>query len=143
MRTYFRGRRLCHSVSRQICDLGCNRFADFRRLDLSELLESRVPTVLVRWIEQSSQGNAAIEPRLEVQARYVAEVDEGTRGSVWTAGGCLSWYTDATGRNSALWPGSVRAYQRRLARFDAADYLSGDPRRDPARREAEPVSELV
>jgi hypothetical protein len=29
-----------------LCDLGCNRFADFRRLDLSELLESKTPTVL-------------------------------------------------------------------------------------------------
>ena len=54
--------------------------------------------------------------------RYVAEVDAGTEGSVWTAGGCLSWYLDATGRNSTLWPGSVRAYQRRLARFETGDY---------------------
>ena len=26
-------------------------------------------------------------------------------GSVWTAGGCVSWYLDATGRNTANWPG--------------------------------------
>ena len=36
------------------------------------------------------------------------------------AGGCLSWYVDDTGRNSTLWPGRVRAYQRRLARFEIA-----------------------
>jgi hypothetical protein len=65
---------------------------------------------------------ATLEPTAPAQARYVAEVDSLTEGSVWTTGGCLSWYVDETGRNSTLWPGSVRAYQRRLAEFDAADY---------------------
>jgi hypothetical protein len=58
----------------------------------------------------------------------VAEVDRATEGSVWSVGGCISWYLDATGRNSALWPGSVRAYQRRLARFDPDDYSWQPPR---------------
>jgi cation diffusion facilitator CzcD-associated flavoprotein CzcO len=71
---------------------------------------------------------AAIEPTQSALAGYVQEVDSGTRGSVWTAGGCLSWYVDDTGRNSALWPGSVRAYQRRLAGFKPAEYLIESPR---------------
>jgi cation diffusion facilitator CzcD-associated flavoprotein CzcO len=66
----------------------------------------------------------AFEPTPQAQAAYIAEVDRGTQGSVWTAGGCLSWYVDVTGRNSTLWPGSVRAYRRRVARFDPADYLT-------------------
>jgi cation diffusion facilitator CzcD-associated flavoprotein CzcO len=74
---------------------------------------------------------AAIEPTPAAQAQYVAEVDAGTEGSVWTAGGCLSWYVDETGRNSTLWPGSVRAYQRRLAEFDANDYSVEMPGRLP------------
>jgi hypothetical protein len=61
----------------------------------------------------------------------VAEVDARTEGSVWTAGGCLNWYVDETGRNSTLWPGSVRAYQRRLAEFDAADWSAELPVRTP------------
>jgi cation diffusion facilitator CzcD-associated flavoprotein CzcO len=74
---------------------------------------------------------AALEPTVAAQSAYVAEVDALTEGSVWTAGGCLSWYVDVTGRNSTLWPGSVRAYQRRLADFDAADYNAELPRRTP------------
>jgi hypothetical protein len=64
----------------------------------------------------------ALEPTEEAQAGFIEEIDRQTDGSVWTAGGCVSWYLDATGRNSTLWPGSVRAYQRRVARFDPADY---------------------
>ena len=70
-----------------------------------------------------AQGAVAVEPRAERQAAFVAEVDRGSEGSVWTAGGCLSWYTDATGRNSALWPNSVRAYQRRLRQLDPGDWV--------------------
>ena len=37
-----------------------------------------------------------------------------------------------TGRNSTLWPGTVRAYRRRLARFAETDWR-GDPARPPSR----------
>src|SRR5665811_2346332 len=71
------------------------------------MIEAQVAYLRKLLAHRRVRGIATIEPRPEVQAQYVAELDEGTKGSVWTAGGCLSWYTDATGRNSALWPGSV------------------------------------
>jgi cation diffusion facilitator CzcD-associated flavoprotein CzcO len=82
---------------------------------------------------RSSHGLATVEPTAEAQARFVADVDRGTRGSVWTAGGCVSWYLDRTGRNSTLWPDSVRAYRRRLSRFVETDWR-GDPAHTPAGR---------
>jgi cation diffusion facilitator CzcD-associated flavoprotein CzcO len=75
---------------------------------------------------RASRGLATVEPTPQAQERFVADVDRRTQGSVWTAGGCVSWYLDATGRNSTLWPDSVRAYRRRLARFQDADWR-GDP----------------
>jgi cation diffusion facilitator CzcD-associated flavoprotein CzcO len=84
-------------------------------------------------------GAATVTPTTEAQARSVADVDRGTEGSVWTTGGCISWYLDATGRNSVLWPGSVRAYQRRLAHFDPDDYSWQPPRATGARSGAEPA----
>jgi cation diffusion facilitator CzcD-associated flavoprotein CzcO len=81
-------------------------------------------------------GLGTLEPTPGAQAAYIDAVDRETEGSVWTAGGCLSWYVDATGRNSTLWPGSVRAYQRRLARFQIGDYDAQLPRRLPEREPA-------
>jgi cation diffusion facilitator CzcD-associated flavoprotein CzcO len=81
-------------------------------------------------------GLATLEPTAAAQDAYIAALDRDTRGSVWTAGGCLSWYVDDTGRNSTLWPGSVRAYQRRLARFEMGDYETELPRRIPGREPA-------
>jgi cation diffusion facilitator CzcD-associated flavoprotein CzcO len=81
---------------------------------------------------RASHGLATVEPTPEAQARFVADVDRRTQGSVWTAGGCVSWYLDTTGRNSTLWPDSVRAYRRRLSRFEETDWR-GDPARPPVR----------
>jgi len=92
------------------------------------MVEAQIDYVTRVLSYRRSQGLAAIEPRAEAQARSVAEIDEGTDGSVWTAGGCVSWYLDANGRNSTLWPGSVRAYHRRLRRFERADYTVKLPR---------------
>ena len=64
---------------------------------------------------------AAVEPRPEAQAAFVAEVDAAMAGTVWTTG-CRSWYLDAAGRNSTLWPGSVGAFRRRVAPFDPSEY---------------------
>jgi hypothetical protein len=68
-------------------------------------------------------GIGALEPRAEEQARFIAEVDRHMGGTVWTAGGCASWYIDATGRNSTLWPGFTFSFRRRC-RFRPAEYAA-------------------
>jgi cation diffusion facilitator CzcD-associated flavoprotein CzcO len=68
-------------------------------------------------------GYASVEPRPEAQAAFVAEVDRKMEGTVWTAGRCASWYIDAKGRNSTLWPGFTFTFRRRVERFEPAEYL--------------------
>jgi cation diffusion facilitator CzcD-associated flavoprotein CzcO len=64
----------------------------------------------------------ALEPKAEAQAAYTGAVDARMRGTVWTAGGCASWYIDKTGRNSTLWPDFTWRYRRRVAAFDPDEY---------------------
>jgi hypothetical protein len=103
------------------------------------MIESQIAYVRQALVHRHRHGLAALEPTPAAQAEFLAHVDRDMEGSVWTAGGCLSWYVDATGRNSTLWPGSVRAYQRRVALFDPRDYAGELPHREtvPA---GEPVS---
>lgn len=72
----------------------------------------------------TAHGIAAIEPTAAAQARFTETVDRLTEGSVWTSGGCSSWYLDATGRNSNLWPGATFDYHRRTWRFRPQDHLT-------------------
>jgi cation diffusion facilitator CzcD-associated flavoprotein CzcO len=68
------------------------------------------------------RGIDALEPTEHAQHAFVAGVDRRMRGTVWTAGGCSSWYLDRTGRNSTLWPDSSWSYYRRASKFDASEY---------------------
>lgn len=67
-------------------------------------------------------GTRAIEPTRRAQAAYVAGVDRRMAGTVWLRGGCHSWYLDATGRNSTLWPGYSWSFRLRSGRFDPDAY---------------------
>lgn len=96
------------------------------------MIEAQIAYVRQALAYRRQHGFAALEPTPAAQAEFVAHVDRDTEGSVWTAGGCLSWYIDATGRNSTLWPGSVRAYQRRVATFDPRDYARELPHPETA-----------
>jgi cation diffusion facilitator CzcD-associated flavoprotein CzcO len=93
------------------------------------MIEAQVSYLVQALRYRQKHRGATLEPDADVQARYVEQLDRATHGTVWTAGGCTSWYLDSTGRNSVLWPGTVRAYQRRLARFDPADYRIAVPAR--------------
>jgi cation diffusion facilitator CzcD-associated flavoprotein CzcO len=88
------------------------------------MIEAQLKQVLKALRHMRATGTVAIEPSAEAQHRHNAKVDNAMAGTVWTSGGCASWYLDATGRNSTLWPGYVTGFRLRLARFRAGDYLT-------------------
>ncbi len=64
----------------------------------------------------------SVEIRPEMQAVYNDEVQRRLAGTVWTAGGCRSWYLDDSSRNIVQWPGGTRRFRRMMERFDADRY---------------------
>jgi cation diffusion facilitator CzcD-associated flavoprotein CzcO len=76
-----------------------------------------------------------VEVRAEVQDSYNRELQAELRDTVWTAGGCSSWYIDAKGRCTTIWPDFTWRFRRRTRRFDADNYLLGNGAA-PARRSA-------
>ena len=88
------------------------------------MIEAQIEHLLAALRHMRERGVRALEPRPEAQAAFVAEVDGRMRGTVWTAGGCASWYMDPTGRNSTLWPDFTWRYRRRAARFDPGEYVA-------------------
>ena len=84
----------------------------------------------------ASANGAAIEPRAEAQERWNQEIQRRMPGTVWTEGGCQSWYIDRNGLNTSLWPDFSFRFRRALRRFDADEYVL---HRAPAPREAQPV----
>lgn len=64
----------------------------------------------------------AIDTRPDRQDAFNADVQRRFEGSVWTHGGCSSWYLDEHGRNHTVWPDYTFTYRRRVRRIDPADH---------------------
>jgi cation diffusion facilitator CzcD-associated flavoprotein CzcO len=86
------------------------------------MAEAGIAHLLAALRHLRATGAAALEPTAAAQSAFVSEVDRRMRGSVWTAGGCKSWYLDRTGRNSTLWPGFTMPFRRRLRTLRPEDY---------------------
>ena len=95
------------------------------------MIESQIAYVMDALAQMSSAGIAAVEPRRELQDAWNARIQADLQGTVWNAGGCSSWYLDAAGRNTTLWPTFTLPFRRRLSRFDLSEYDV-----QPAAREA-------
>lgn len=79
-----------------------------------------------------SGGHTSIEVTAPAQRRYVAEMDRELAGTVWNSGGCSSWYIDASGRNSVMWPTYTRTFRRMMSTFVRADHImDGDTPNEP------------
>ena len=63
----------------------------------------------------------AVEVRAEIQEAFATEMQKRMQGTVWTSG-CKSWYLDANGHNTTLWPGFTFEYRHRTRHFDPQHY---------------------
>src|SRR3954447_106441 len=86
------------------------------------MIESQVEYVLDAMRTMEARGAASVDVRREVQDAYNAELVERLKDTVWSTGGCASWYLDDTGRNTTLWPGSTWPFRLRTRHFDPACY---------------------
>jgi cation diffusion facilitator CzcD-associated flavoprotein CzcO len=88
------------------------------------MAEAQVRYVLDCLRHMRKRGLATIEVDGAVQAKYNETIQRDLRATVWNAGGCASWYLDATGRNTTLWPTYTFTFRRLMRRFDAARYVA-------------------
>jgi cation diffusion facilitator CzcD-associated flavoprotein CzcO len=97
------------------------------------MIESQLGYVLdcIRYLERT--GASTFEVHEHVQSRFNEQIQRRLQGSVWTSGGCASWYLDRNGKNTTIWPGSTWPFRRRLQRFDPGDYALHPRRPRPGR----------
>jgi cation diffusion facilitator CzcD-associated flavoprotein CzcO len=86
------------------------------------MIEAQIQYVLDALTKLDAHGLAAIEPTQAAQDAWNARLQEQLSGTVWNAGGCSSWYLDAAGRNTTLWPTFTLPYRRRLYSVDLTLY---------------------
>lgn len=92
------------------------------------MIEQQIRHVLAALERMDERGAVAIEPRAEAQAAFNDGLQRRMAQTVWIRGGCTSWYLDARGRNTTLWPGSSLSFRRALRRIDDREFRFDAPR---------------
>ena len=87
------------------------------------IIEAQVDYVLRALDAMAVSGAASVVATAEAQRRYNQGVQADLADSVWVSGGCASYYLDAGGRNTTLWPHRAALFRRSVRRFDAEEYL--------------------
>lgn len=67
-------------------------------------------------------GRAALDARRSAMGVWNRGLQSRMRRTVWSTGGCRSWYLDDEGRNTTLWPDTTAAFRRATRRVDLAEY---------------------
>lgn len=86
------------------------------------MIESQIAYILDALKTMDATGVREVEVRPEVQREFVDGVRSSMRNTIWTRGGCTSWYLDSEGRNTTLWPSFTFRFRQLTRHFDASEY---------------------
>jgi cation diffusion facilitator CzcD-associated flavoprotein CzcO len=67
-------------------------------------------------------GAAALDAKPAAVKAWNTEMQRRMSRTVWTTGGCESWYLDSEGRNTTAWPGTTAEFRRATRRLKPAEY---------------------
>jgi hypothetical protein len=87
------------------------------------IIESQVAYIVSAIQQMEARQIATVEPKPEAQDAWNDDLHRRMGRTVWSAGGCASWYLDEHGRNTTLWPRTTFNFRAQLRRFDLDQYV--------------------
>ncbi|MGM0564819.1 MAG: flavin-containing monooxygenase [Pseudomonadota bacterium] len=87
------------------------------------MIEAQVKHIMKCYDLMEKEKIDEIEVKEAVQSGYNRRLQERLSGSVW-ATGCSSWYQNADGKITTLWPGFTFTFMRRTNEFRPSDFIA-------------------
>ncbi|MEV0245274.1 NAD(P)/FAD-dependent oxidoreductase [Nocardia sp. NPDC050712] len=88
------------------------------------MIESQINYIADALATVDRLGLNTVEVRREVQDTYNQDLQQKLAKSVWSTGGCASWYMDKHGNNTTLWPDFTFEFRRLTKKFDVSAYAT-------------------
>ena len=85
------------------------------------IIESQLNYIFDCLRTMDRQNLIAVDIKPEIQKAFDTEMQSRMHDTVWTSG-CKSWYLDANGHNTTLWPGFTFEFRHRTRHFDPKSY---------------------
>ena len=87
------------------------------------MIESQIAYIISALQQMGAKEISSVEPRAEAQAAWNEDLQRRMKRTVWSTGGCASWYLDEHGRNTTLWPRTTFRFRSLLRTFDIEKYV--------------------
>jgi cation diffusion facilitator CzcD-associated flavoprotein CzcO len=94
------------------------------------MIESQVAYVVDAVRTMRAHDYATVEVTEDAERAWHADVQQRMGRTVWSTGGCASWYLDKHGHNTTLWPRATFTFRALTRRFDVAAYRVAAPHHD-------------
>jgi cation diffusion facilitator CzcD-associated flavoprotein CzcO len=95
------------------------------------MIEAQLTYVLEALRAMREREASEVEVTAEAQEAYNDYLQSRMGRTVWNSGGCSSWYIDANGKNTTIWPDFTWRFWQRTRRFDPGAYRLTVPTRGP------------
>lgn len=87
-----------------------------------EIVEWQTDYIIDAIKKLDQRGLAMFRLQKQESAKYNAWIQENLGNSVFSKGGCNSYYLDDNGRDIASWPWTIKKLKKRLSEFDLINY---------------------
>jgi cation diffusion facilitator CzcD-associated flavoprotein CzcO len=91
------------------------------------MIESQVAYVVDAIRTMRTHDYGSVEVTREAERAWSADLQQRMGSTVWSTGGCASWYLDKHGNNTTLWPRATFTFRALTRSFDVAAYAVTAP----------------
>jgi cation diffusion facilitator CzcD-associated flavoprotein CzcO len=102
------------------------------------MIEAQINYVLGALDAMRERGAGRVVVRQDALEAYNDKLQAKMGSTVWNSGGCASWYIDANGKNTTIWPDFTFTFWKQTRAFDAAAYELA-----PVKASTEPEPDLL
>ncbi|CAF1541262.1 unnamed protein product [Rotaria sp. Silwood1] len=87
------------------------------------MIESQINYIAEAFFYMNKNNIRSINIKQDVHEKYNQDIQLRLKRTVWQKGGCHSWYQDAKGNNTSLWPDFTWIYILLMKNFDYENYI--------------------
>jgi hypothetical protein len=86
------------------------------------MIEAQIQYIAEALLYMNKNDVRTFDVKQHVHDKYNQKIQSQLKKTVWQSGGCRSWYQDAKGNNTAIWPDFTWVYILFMKHFDPEGY---------------------
>ena len=87
------------------------------------MIEAQINYIAEALLCMQEKNVRAFDVKQDVHDQFNENMQRKLKKTVWQVGGCHSWYQDAKGNNTMIWPDFTWVYILLMKKFDFKNYI--------------------